>query len=91
MVLARPSAALGEVVLEVRVAGCDLAYPLERRRRERRSPEIRVDDHSGRIDRPSQSRSADVCQLQLDPPYEIARLGARLYFFTRAKKSDSDR
>jgi hypothetical protein len=42
-----------------------------------------MDYHAGRIDRPSQSRSTGACQLQLDPPDQIARVGTRLYIFTR--------
>ena len=91
MVLARTSSALGEVVFEVRVAGRDLAHPFDRALREWRPAQIRVDDHAGRIDRPLQSRSTGVCQLQLDPPDEISGIGARLYFFTRANKRCSDR
>ena len=50
VVLARASRALGEVVLEVRVAARDLGDALERLLGERRAAEVRVDDDARRVE-----------------------------------------
>ena len=76
MVLARAAATLAEVVLEVRVAARDRAYPLQCFPRERCAPEIRMDDHAGGVDRPSQARPARGGKLRFDALDEVARLGA---------------
>src|SRR3970282_2787080 len=53
-----PGAALPmlEVVLEVRVAGADLRDPGERRLRERRATEVRVDEDAGRVQHAAKAR-----------------------------------
>ena len=53
VVLPGAAAAGGNVVLEVRVAAPDLAYPVERSLGQRRAAEIRVHDHTGGVDDPA--------------------------------------
>ena len=50
VILPRAALALREVVLEIRVAAPDLRHPLERRGRQRRTAEVRVDDHARGVD-----------------------------------------
>ncbi len=63
MVLTRSTLAVREVVLEVRVAGADLGDSLERGCGERRTAEIRVHEHSGRVQDPPQGRLPSALDL----------------------------
>ena len=91
VVLARAAAALAEVVLEVRVAARDRVHPLQCFPRERCAPEIGMDDHAGGVDRPSQTRPTSGGKLRFHALDEVARLRARLQFFTRAREGRSRR
>ena len=69
MILARAALAPLDVVLEVGVAGADLGDPRERRVRERRAAEVRVDEDSGRVQDPAQRRpprGGELLQDRLD-------------------------
>ena len=74
VILPRAAAAGGHVVLQVRVAARDLAHAVERSLGERRAPEVRVHDHAGGVDDPSQPRCTRGAELgqQLRP--EIPRI-----------------
>ena len=61
--LPRPARARLEVELEVRVRGADLLHACERRRRERRAAEVRVDDHAGRVQHAPQGRRLEPLEL----------------------------
>ena len=84
MVLTRPTLAVGEVVLEVRVAGADLGDSLERGRGERRAAEIRVHEHSGRIQHPPQGRPPSTLDLVEHGIDERSRVTTRLDLGPRA-------
>ena len=63
MILTRAAPALVERVLEVRVAPADLFDPGERGGGERRPAEVRVDDDTGRVQRPPQAERPRCGQL----------------------------
>ena len=75
MVLTRAAGALGEVVLEVRVAAPGLDHPLERLRGERCAAEVRVDDDARRVEHTPQPRAPRVGQLLAQPRRQISRIG----------------
>src|SRR5256885_4997096 len=87
MVLTRAASARAEVVLEVGVAAPDLLHALEGRLREWRAPEIRVDDHAGRVEDARESRRPGRGQLLANALLEVAGVGPRLDLFTRAREN----
>ena len=91
MVLTRATAALTEVVLEIRIAARDCIRALQCFPRKRRAAEIRVDDHAGGVDRPSQARPACCAKLGLDSLDEVAWVGACPHLFTRTRERRSRR
>ena len=87
VILSRAPPTGGKVVLEVRVAPPDLERPRERGLRERGAPEVRVDDHPGRVQGPPQARRPcrlELAQRRLD---QVAGISPRRYLFTRARES----
>ncbi len=91
VVLTRAAPALGQVVLQVRVAAPDLERAGERSLGERRAPEVRVDDHPGRIQGPAQGRGTRRRQLAESPLDEVAGVVSRLYLFARAREGRAGR
>ena len=83
VVLARAAAALGEVVLEVRVARGDLDDTVERRGRKRRAAEIRVDDDAGRVQDAAQARGTRGSRDRERTLDEVARLVAGAHLLAR--------
>jgi hypothetical protein len=84
--LARAARPGVEVVLEVRVAarrGPDL---LERRRRERCAPQVRVHDDARSVQHASQPRCVRCVQLRSQLLLEVARIRSLLYLFARARE-----
>jgi hypothetical protein len=77
VVLPRAPCALGEVVLEVRVAAGDLAQPVERLLRQRCAAEVGVDDHAGCVQDAPETRPTDLLELGPQAGGEVARLDAR--------------
>ncbi len=86
MILAGSAGAGGDVVLEVGVAAGDLPHALERLLGERCASEVRVDDHTGRVDDATEPRCACRCQLFAKTGFEVSRIDAGVYSFTRAFK-----
>ena len=91
MLLARPARAVLERVLEVRVAGADLVHALERRARQRRTAEVRVHDHPGRIHDAAEPRRAHRLDLGGKSSAEVAGLGAGADLGARAVEHDAGR
>ena len=83
VVLARASRALGQVVLEVRVAARDLGDPLDRLLGERGAAEIRVDDDSRRVEHALEPWPPGIVQLLAQPRREIARIPPGLDLLAR--------
>jgi hypothetical protein len=86
VILARAARPRLQVVLEIRVAAADLANALECRLGEGSAPEIRVDDDARRVQRPPQLRRSRRGQLGPQPFAHVARIGACLDLFTRARE-----
>ena len=73
VILARSPLAAREVVLEVGVATADLGHPRERGLRERRSTEVRMDEHARRVQHATQRRRTRAAELLENHVHE--RLG----------------
>ncbi len=76
VILPRAALALREVVLEIRVAAPDLRHPLERRGRQRRTAEVRVDDHARGVDGRAQAVGVRGGDLLGDELRELTRIAA---------------
>ena len=88
MVLPRPARAGAQVVLEIGVTAAHLANALERSLGQRRTPEIRVHDDAGRIQRPPQARRAGRLELVAKPRLEVSRIRSRLDLLARAREDN---
>ena len=91
VILPRAACALAKVVLEVRVGAAHLDRPLERRRGERRSAEVRVEDHAGRVQHPPQVRARSSLNLAERPSAEVARIVAGMDLLAGAGESRARR
>ncbi len=87
MILPGAARARGEVVLEVRVTAADLAHALERSLRERRAPEIRMDDDARRVQGPAQASRSSRTKLLANALDEISGLRAGLNLPARAREN----
>jgi hypothetical protein len=76
VILTRASAAGGDVVLQVRVAASDLLDTVQSGIRQRRSPEIGVDDDAGGVQRPPEARRPRTADLVPNPTHQVARVEA---------------
>ena len=85
MVLPRPPSPGSDVVFEIGVAARDLAHTVDCRLGERRSAEVRVHDHAGRVENPAEARGSSGVELGLQLHSEIARIVTLLYLFTRTR------
>ena len=86
VVLARAARAAGDVVLEVRVAAPDLDDTGERLLGERRAPEVRVDDHAGRVEHAAEARRPCGTELLPQPCREVAWVAARADLLPRLRE-----
>src|SRR5918995_3510998 len=84
MILARSALAALEVVLEVRVPGTDLDDAREGGVRERRAPEVGMDEDSRRIQHASERVSPHPCELLEYRIDEGSGITARLDLLTRS-------
>ncbi len=78
VILSRAARARIEVELEIRVRGADLGDTLERHRRERRAPEVGMDDHAGRVQHATQPGRREPGELGAGRLGDVAGLLARL-------------
>jgi hypothetical protein len=81
MLLPRAARPLVEVELEIGVAERDVVHALERRFRERRPAEVRVDDHAGRVQHTAEARPPGARELCCQLGVQVARVvpGADLF------------
>ncbi len=83
MVLARAARAVDEVVLQVRVAERDVDHAVDRGLGERRTTEIRVDEHAGGVQHAPELRPPCRRELRQRPFREVAGIGAGLDLLAR--------
>ena len=83
VVLARAARAGGEVVLEVGEA-TRVRDPVERRRRQRRPPEVRMHEHAGRVENAAERRPARSGERLVEPRRQVAGLRTRPDLLARA-------
>ena len=76
VILPRTARTGPEVVLQVRVAARRVTDALERGRRQRRAPEVRVHDHPGGVQHPPQLRPARAVELAPPAGLQVAGIGA---------------
>ena len=91
MLLPGAAAACGEVVLEIGIPRGHLAHPFDRGRRQRRATKVRVDDHSGCVEDPSQMRCPCCSELCGEPSREIAGFLAGAYLVARVPENGASR
>jgi len=77
MVLARTARSFGQVVFEIRIAAPDFEYAVERGGGQRRTPQVRVDDHTRRVEDAAKRRSPRRRELRLEARSEIAGVDPR--------------
>ena len=75
-----------QVELEVRVAARGLAHVVERSFGERRTTEVRVDDHAGRVEHAPERRRSRSLELLDEARPEVTRVDSRLDLLPRSRE-----